>query len=57
MVIPRERATGDYLSRLFVQVQEQVKPDGHQTPADVSNAPISAGARARRAQVTEKSIF
>lgn len=49
MVIPRERiATGDYLTRLYVQVPGDVDPDNDQQPGDT---------RARRSKVTEKTIF
>ncbi|KAJ5772311.1 hypothetical protein N7520_002840 [Penicillium odoratum] len=54
MVIPRERtATGDYLTRLYVQVPGVVDPDNDQSGdgADVGDA------RARRSKVTEKTIF
>lgn len=63
MVIPRERiATGDYLTRLYVQVPEEVNPHGEHRPVNApeSSAPESTpapDARARRSQVTEKTIF
>ncbi|KAJ5368077.1 uncharacterized protein N7496_007837 [Penicillium cataractarum] len=58
MVIPRERiATGDYLTRLYVQVPGDVKPDSDQQTTDSSTAAPTADARARRSQVTEKTIF
>ncbi|KAJ5698970.1 hypothetical protein N7462_000975 [Penicillium macrosclerotiorum] len=57
MVIPRERiATGDYLTRLYVQVPGDVNPDNDQQIGEGSNA-SSADARARRSQVTEQTIF
>ncbi|KAJ5110035.1 hypothetical protein N7532_002680 [Penicillium argentinense] len=57
MVIPRERiATGDYLTRLYVQVPGDVKPDGDQQPVNGANTP-PVDARARRSQVTEQTIF
>lgn len=58
MVIPRERvATGDYLTRLYVQVPGDVKPDSDQQTKDSSTATPTADARARRSQVTEQTIF
>ncbi|KAJ6003004.1 hypothetical protein N7451_005551 [Penicillium sp. IBT 35674x] len=49
MVIPRERtASGDYLTRLYVQVPGDVDPDNDQPLGDT---------RARRSKVTEKTIF
>ncbi|KAJ5166264.1 uncharacterized protein N7482_005045 [Penicillium canariense] len=58
MVIPRERiATGDYLTRLYVQVPGDVKPDHDQQVTDDTSTPPTADARARRSQVTEKTIF
>lgn len=59
MVIPRERiATGDYLTRLYVQVPGgDVNPDSDQQTGDGPNTIPSADARARRSQVTEKTIF
>lgn len=51
MVIPRERiATGDYLTRLYVQV-----PENEIEAGDDRNA--KEGAKARRAGVTLESIF
>lgn len=58
MVIPRERiATGDYLTRLYVQVPGDVKPDSDQQTADGPIDAPTADARARRSKVTEKTIF
>jgi 2-polyprenyl-6-methoxyphenol hydroxylase-like FAD-dependent oxidoreductase len=58
MVIPRERiANGDYLTRLYVQVPGDVKPDSDQQTTDSSNVTPAGDARARRSQVTEKTIF
>lgn len=54
MVIPRERiSTGDYLTRLYVQVPGDIKPDNE---AEGTNTQ-SADARSRRSQVTEQTIF
>lgn len=58
MVIPRERiATGDYLTRLYVQVPGDVKPDSDQQTTESSTVTPTADARARRSQVTEQTIF
>ncbi|KAJ6008750.1 hypothetical protein N7522_003766 [Penicillium canescens] len=58
MVIPRERiATGDYLTRLYVQVSGAVVPDSDQQPEHGTGTPPVADARARRSQVTEQTIF
>ncbi|PWY90428.1 hypothetical protein BO94DRAFT_533906 [Aspergillus sclerotioniger CBS 115572] len=55
MVIPRERiATGDYLTRLYVQVPEEATPDDNHKPA---NGTTLKDARARRGQVTLDGIF
>ncbi|PYH46041.1 putative phenol monooxygenase [Aspergillus saccharolyticus JOP 1030-1] len=61
MVIPRERiATGDYLTRLYVQVPEDAVPEDGvnedvQKPVDEAAAKMDA--RARRSKVTLESIF
>ncbi|XHF96635.1 hypothetical protein AWENTII_000258 [Aspergillus wentii] len=56
MVIPRERiATGEYLTRLYVQVPEDEAPEGEEN-GDGSDQPKS-DARARRSKVTLESIF
>ncbi|KAJ5670575.1 uncharacterized protein N7477_005938 [Penicillium maclennaniae] len=58
MVIPRERiATGEYLTRLYVQVPGDVKPDSDQQTVDGPDTPPTADARARRSKVTEQTIF
>ncbi|KAJ5967318.1 hypothetical protein N7501_003566 [Penicillium viridicatum] len=58
MVIPRERiATGDYLTRLYVQVPGDVIPERDQQSETNTGPPPVADARARRSQVTEKTIF
>ncbi|OQD69057.1 hypothetical protein PENPOL_c002G08120 [Penicillium polonicum] len=58
MVIPRERiATGDYLTRLYVQVPGDVIPERDQQSETSTGPPPVADARARRSQVTEKTIF
>ncbi|GAB1204640.1 hypothetical protein APSETT445_003302 [Aspergillus pseudonomiae] len=57
MVIPRERiATGEYLTRLYVQVPEEATPDLDQVPVNETTTP-KADARARRSKVTLESIF
>ncbi|KAJ5980545.1 hypothetical protein N7481_007843 [Penicillium waksmanii] len=56
MVIPRERiATGDYLTRLYVQVPGDINPDNDAVTSNETDKP--ADARSRRSQVTEKTIF
>lgn len=57
MVIPRERiATGDYLTRLYVQVDGLAKPDSDQTPiGDLHQQKEEA--KLRRSQVTLEGIF
>ncbi|CAI7612485.1 unnamed protein product [Penicillium manginii] len=56
MVIPRERiATGDYLTRLYVQVPGDINPDNDTEASILTDKP--ADARSRRSQVTEKTIF
>jgi hypothetical protein len=58
MVIPRERiATGDYLTRLYVQVPGDVKPDSDQQTTYSPIAAPTADARVRRNRVTETTIF
>ncbi|KAE8351577.1 FAD binding domain-containing protein [Aspergillus coremiiformis] len=57
LVIPRERiATGDYLTRLYVQVPEEASPDPALTPISGSATPKD-DVRARRSKVTLESIF
>ncbi|KAL2360233.1 hypothetical protein RJZ56_006901 [Blastomyces dermatitidis] len=56
MIIPRERiANGDYLTRLYVQVQEDVKPEEGERDGDSNGT--AADAKARRSKVTVESIF
>ncbi|KAF7715380.1 Phenol hydroxylase [Penicillium ucsense] len=58
MVIPRERiAAGDYLTRLYVQVPGDYKPFSDQRTDGNSSGPAPGDARARRSQVTDKTIF
>lgn len=58
MIIPRERiATGDYLTRLYVQVPGDVNPDNDQKPGNGTSNPPGSDARARRGQVTMEGIF
>lgn len=57
MIIPRERTfTGEYLTRLYVQMQENVSPEITQEN-DGFNGEAAADAKARRAKVTPDSIF
>ncbi|KAJ5180122.1 hypothetical protein N7492_003332 [Penicillium capsulatum] len=57
MVIPRERiASGDYLTRLYVQVPGDVNPDNDQQLDSGMDSP-GPDARTRRSRVTEKTIF
>lgn len=58
MVIPRERiATGDYLTRLYVQVPGDVSPDSEQKPTNGTSSPPGSDARARRGKVTLEGLF
>ncbi|EPS28523.1 hypothetical protein PDE_03469 [Penicillium oxalicum 114-2] len=58
MVIPRERiASGDYLTRLYVQVPGDYKPSSDQQISESSNTSAAIDARTRRSQVTETTIF
>lgn len=58
MVIPRERiATGDYLTRLYVQVPGDVNPDNDDPEVSNLTSTPPTDARSRRSQVTEKMIF
>lgn len=58
MVIPRERiATGDYLTRLYVQVPGDVNPDNDLKPANGTSTPPGSDTRTRRSQVTLEGIF
>ncbi|KAB8074295.1 hypothetical protein BDV29DRAFT_124663 [Aspergillus leporis] len=56
MAIPRERvATGEYLTRLYVQVPGVIAPGDETRPSD--RAKWQDGGRAQRAQVTLGEIF
>jgi phenol 2-monooxygenase len=58
MVIPRERiATGEYLTRLYVHVQEEVKPDSDITTEEGIKGASKSEAKARREKITMESIF
>jgi phenol 2-monooxygenase (NADPH) len=58
MVIPRERiATGEYLTRLYVHVQEEVKPDNDIATEEGVKGSGKAEARARREKITMESIL
>ncbi|PMD54150.1 phenol monooxygenase [Hyaloscypha bicolor E] len=58
MVIPRERiATGEYLTRLYVHVQEEVKPDSDIVAEEGIEGVRKSEARARREKITMESIL
>lgn len=58
MVIPRERiATGEYLTRLYVHVQEQVKPDDEIAVAEGISGESKNKAKSRREKITMENIF
>jgi len=58
MVIPRERiATGEYLTRLYVHVQEAVKPDSDTAADEGIEAVKKSEAKARREKITMESIL
>jgi phenol 2-monooxygenase len=58
MVIPRERiATGEYLTRLYVHVQEEVNPDEDIAKAEGVKGEKKSDSKARREKITMESIF
>ena len=58
MVIPRERiATGEYLTRLYVHVQDEVKPDSDIAVEEGIEGETKSKARARREKITMESIL
>lgn len=58
MVIPRERiSTGDYLTRLYVQVPGDFNPDNDPKTENGTSTPPVGDARTRRSQVTMEAIF
>ncbi|KAI9050619.1 hypothetical protein LZ554_005778 [Drepanopeziza brunnea f. sp. 'monogermtubi'] len=58
MVIPRERiATGEYLTRLYVHVREDVNPDGDIASEQGVKGDGKAEAKARREKITMESIL
>jgi phenol 2-monooxygenase len=58
MVIPRERiATGEYLTRLYVHVQEEVKPDSDIAAEEGIEGVRKSEAKARREKITLESIL
>ncbi|CZT08059.1 probable phenol monooxygenase [Rhynchosporium agropyri] len=58
MVIPRERiATGEYLTRLYVHVRDEIKPDGDIAEEEGVKGTIKAEAKARRDKITMESIL
>lgn len=57
MIIPRERiSTGEYLTRLYVQVPEDVAPESDQTPNGVEGVKAE-DARQRRSKITLEGIL
>jgi phenol 2-monooxygenase len=58
MVIPRERiATGEYLTRLYVHVQDEVKPDSDIAIQEGLESEVKSKAKARREKITMESIL
>lgn len=58
MVIPRERiATGEYLTRLYVHVQEEVRPESDIATEEGVKGQSKSDAKARREKITLESIF
>jgi phenol 2-monooxygenase len=58
MVIPRERiATGEYLTRLYVHVQDEVKPDSDIAAEEGIEGESKSKAKARREKITMESIL
>lgn len=58
MVIPRERIqSGEFLTRLYVQVPGLVKPDDDSTAASGMTKCAKEEAKARRSQVSAETIF
>ncbi|PYH98473.1 hypothetical protein BO71DRAFT_416286 [Aspergillus ellipticus CBS 707.79] len=58
MIIPREQiATGEYLTRLYVQVPGLVNPDSDDTGDEVAADPRIEDARVRRSKVTLEEIL
>jgi phenol 2-monooxygenase (NADPH) len=58
MVIPRERiATGQYLTRLYVQVHGEVNPEVDQIPVNGGVSKERYDARARKQQITLEGIL
>jgi phenol 2-monooxygenase len=58
MVIPREKIqTGEYLTRLYVHVQEDVKPENDIASEEGVRGESKIDSRARRARITLESIF
>ena len=56
MIIPRERIpTGEYLTRLYVQIPEDAAPGSDQTPKTEDNKPEDA--RQRRSKITLEGIL
>lgn len=58
MVIPRERiATGEYLTRLYVQVKGEVNPEIDQVPVNGGQSKDRGHAKSRREQITLEGLL
>ena len=58
MVIPRERIlTGEYLTRLYVHLQDEVNPDSDIADEEGTGGASKTEARARREKITMESIL
>lgn len=58
MVIPREKiATGEYLTRLYVHVQDEVKPESDIAAEEGIKGESKQDAKTRRQKITLESIF
>jgi phenol 2-monooxygenase len=58
MVIPREKIqTGEYLTRLYVHVQDEVRPENDIASEEGIKGESKSDARARRERITLDSIF
>ncbi|KAG0646828.1 Phenol hydroxylase [Hyphodiscus hymeniophilus] len=58
MVIPRERiATGEYLTRLYVHVQDEVAPDSDIVVKEGAESDKKSKAKARREKISLESIL
>lgn len=58
MVIPRERIeTGEYLTRLYVHIQDEVKPESDIASEEGIEGESKSDSRAKRERITLESIF